>query len=557
MRAVRYLLLLLALLGSQILVGVYLVMNGSLPPVPAYLLISFGVMPLMFALGADMIVGGYTIGFLTLGQRIRAAKRDAMATVPSAFQPDAGLAMLPGETLSLAVRRVHAHTARTILQAAALVLLFGGAGMIVIFSVLPDFSQSQLNPFTLLLPLNNSSLIKTPNTLDWIVLLCPLFWMGTFSWLSVNQHLSSLRSIVFADDRGVTVKRAFHRDEFLPWEHVTVFLWPGVAQPANEPFGGYILIGHKRNLRINITRIRADDFIFDNTKTANTLASALSSYVYEGGQEAYTANARCLLATIIVRSHTPLRVFTTQPSFLRLLFRRFPGRFLTIQQIESMPFAGAPWQPNPKAVEEAMSARGRIVARPRLRFWATFRAVVAGLLVALLLVTFATIIAAPAYSADSFSVIPSVTLPGALTLSPTAIIGLAAGAFLYLLSIPVAVVYAIQRQRTRFPIMIADDVGVTRITLGQSSAMTIPWSAIKAWGIIPPSSSSKMATYMLFTDTGKLIWRESEDAQLAGHAGMPDRLDAYRAQAEHFHALIVARTRLALREITSDLPTQA
>jgi len=72
---------------------------------------------------------------------------------------------------------------------------------------------------------------------------------------------------------------------------------------------------------------------------------------------------------------------------------------------------------------------------------------------------------------------------------------------------------------------------------------------VRAWGVVPaPPGSGRPPTYIVATDSIRLIWREPPDARLAGRDVTGDRQAAYRERAELIHALIVARTGQSLRD---------
>jgi hypothetical protein len=119
-------------------------------------------------------------------------------------------------------------------------------------------------------------------------------------------------------------------------------------------------------------------------------------------------------------------------------------------------------------------------------------------------------------------------------------------------------IYAFMQQRNRLPVILVDDLGITRKTANSATTRTIPWAEIRAWAVLPPKLGDRRGpTYFVFTEGNKISWREPEDAALAGRHIAGDRRAAYRDCAERLHALIAARTGLPLRELRLERPELA
>ena len=104
------------------------------------------------------------------------------------------------------------------------------------------------------------------------------------------------------------------------------------------------------------------------------------------------------------------------------------------------------------------------------------------------------------------------------------------------------------RQLQRFPVLIADANGM-RFSNGRYNRVVLHWLDIEAWMIVPAKPGSATGdTYVVFTQTHYLYWKEPADAQLAGRKVRGDRVVAFRERAREMHELIAAQTGLPLRE---------
>lgn len=549
-----YTLLGLLILASQIFAIAWLIIAGdwsvfwSLGIGLGLYSLGAALLCLMFGTGAVMISAFAAAGLIGQARRIRAIADDVYATELARLQPDPTLALQPGESLRVAWRVSSGTTARRVISSILLIPLMGAFGAVAIFMALPGFRFSALNPFDSIFPLAAGQSYSTPSVFDWIALICPFLWIAGLSVVQLAQQRSLRRNALIADDRGITLKRGFSR-RFMAWNDITAFV--RLSPPDNTPIGGYFLGGKTRSFLISIARATVESIQLNNRQIVRAVASARVAVQFEGSVAGYEVSARRLLATIVARGHTPLYTFKRLPPLVSWLQRRFPQRALRIRDAANAPLAGARWQP--AAVEIALlpPAGLRVILQARPGFGRIVRTLtlwMIGLLTLTVVATVGSLTQAPPL--DLFS--SGIAVCGWYIASNT-LTEFIMGSGIFLLFSPIAIVGAISSQRNRIPTVLADDIGVTRKTPGNASVVTILWAEIRVWGVIPPTHTHRgnaRVTYLLFTESGKLIWVEPADARLAGRDGPADRRAAYREQAERLHALIVERTGLPLRDLT-------
>jgi hypothetical protein len=462
------------------------------------------------------------------------------AAPPATFQPDLSLALRDGETLTLTYRKTASGSAvRTAVTWIILLPLFALSGEALVVPLVPAalaYVQSLLSTIT---PLTVPNL----SAWDWSAIAFPPIVTLALVPQLILTNRSARPSQIVADDRGITRHTSRRRSRFIPWSDIRVFL-RGADSPIDSADGGYTLWGREHFLQFGVISLssvrRSQEIASKNNRTPPE-----PPFTFDGGYEQYLANARRLLATIRARSGEPLRARAGATRWLNWGKRRFPTVAVELEDARAAPVANPPWQPTPEivaAVPPKGSLAALVVLRPRLSAARMAVGALAWLFPSLLFV------GACGGVFGAFLYFPLSTAPY-LEDQSSQVIWLIIAGILVLTTAIASVALARAQQRRRLPVLVTDDLGITRAG-SRETAKTLPWSGIRAWAVLPPRLGDPSGpTYFLFTDATSLTWREPDDAQLAGRGIQGDRQRAYREHAAELHALIAARTGLPLREL--------
>ena len=524
MQVVSATLLAALLVGYEVFVVVHLVTAGDLSGIlsPATFFSFFFV---MLVLIITVALCGYAWLLPKRGERVRAlANRDPAVVYTAPTQPDRALALRAGESLRLAYHRSRSAWLQVPLFM-VLCILFAAGGEVLIFTALPVFGRSSLNPFYLsfLYPTSAAS----PTVLDWLAAAFPLAFSAMCLVAVFWSAATESSYILLADDQGVTLRRSFRRS-FIPWNDILLF-----ARTSSDintgPVGAYMLWGRTHALPFSIV----------SSAIANESTSTRRNrpvYRFEGGYDTYLGEAQRLLATIAVRSYAPMLAMREAP-LVAGFRRRAPVTTTSEEDARVLPLASQEYQLRGEdsgatlAYGEHLKLRTRLAALP----------IVGETLLWMFVLGLGTIlfIRQPDFLESLFVLGP--------------IVGIIAVAFLVAFVGLAAVALTIQRRRSRRPVISVDGLGITGRATGEQKLATIPWQSITAWVVVPPpAGTNKPVRYIVYGNGHKLTWAEPADAQLAGRGIRGDRREAYRALATRVHALIAARTGLPLRERRAD-----
>lgn len=514
----------LVLLGTQAIAIVHLIAaakwDGPLLP--------FAVMtgPLLLVLvGFDVLLPSAAVGvFLRWRMLAAVAGGDLAGAPPAPKQPDPQLALAYGEQLILARRKQPGGCGRS-LGLAFSVLLLMVLSELGVLALLPA-----LDPLYPILAPYGSPNPPVPGSLDW---LCAAIPVAVFALLLVSLVASSLRNRwrrVIADDAGIAVEAPLHRRKFIPWNDILIVLRPFISQTAT-PAGGYTLWGRDHLLVVSIDRRRQSG--------REIRGETGGGYDYEGGYDAYLERAQRLLATIVARCGTPVRVSTRASGMLRFIRRRFPQAAVQVEDALAAPLATTALRPEQSVV--AMHPR---LTQVRLRQRLPALPVAGETLIWTLALAIAVFACIGPLSFETFSPMKAfsgdrMTLLVLLIVSPLVVL-MGCG-------------FALMRRFQRRPEVVADPAGLTVRTGSSQTTKAIPWQEVRAWVVVSGQFGAKRpTTYIVFSDSQKLTWTEPEDAELGGRGVRGDRRAAYRERAEQLHAFIEARTGLPLRELRMD-----
>ncbi|GEM_PF-810289 len=473
-------------------------------------------------------------------RRLRtAAQHNPIATPPVSFQPQRDLALKDGETLRLVRTRGVGNILGMGFMWFILAVLLFASGETIIIALLPTVSRSVLNPFNDILPFSPFLPLSALSVQDWLAVALPLVMSAVLFFSMIFASIISRHESLVADDRGLTLSRTWRRQRFIPWNDISVFL-RGVNNGSDAPQGVYLVWGRAHGLGFQIhARGTSQEAIASRRERRST-------YRYEGGYDAYEQNARRLLATIAVRSYQPLVYSAGSAKYLRSIQRRFPAMTIDLDTALALPLAAAPFQPD----EAAIASAGKplttpLILQPKLQF-APAPFIAESLIYFVLLTLFAFLFSGLLFNnSDPYMPFSLAKLEAGDTLSVIMAISIAAimGFF--------AVLFALSRRASHVRGITATVGGLeTVVGSGRSShRVEIPWSAVRAWVVVPAVPGGKRpTTYMVFSDGSKLTWVEPEQARLAGRGISGDRQTAFRECAAELHALIAARTGLPLRD---------
>jgi hypothetical protein len=342
---------------------------------------------------------------------------------------------------------------------------------------------------------------------------------------------------IYADDEGITVQYGKQCPRSMRWEAIVGVVC--LKHDARPEQGHYAIFGRDRR--------HIEIYPLSSALSSRSLARS-SVIAYSGGYEAYSVDFKRLLATISARSGIAIYTHKVpQPK------TPIP---LTAEAALDLPLAPADMQPqsailsdlglalipNPPAWvgDERKSydfetTNGPLICDPTP---ALSNMVIHASLMAL---AFTAIWVGIIWSALDYSLAPITDLGHPLW----SFIGLSFG-----IIFPVAFLLRRAIYRQRYPIIIAGDDGIERLTLPrQPPAVTpiVPFEKIRAWVVEVQRGGNRR--YTIYAEDDILSWTERDGARLAGRNVRGDRRAAYRQRTEQLHALIARRTGLALRLI--------
>jgi hypothetical protein len=517
------------LVGYEVLVTAHLITAGDLGAVfnPLGLFASIFV---FFALIATLTTCFMVWALTMRSRRFRLlADRDPAVVFCAPVQPNRTLALHDGESFTLSYR---SRGNRWFQGLAMLIfcLVLAAFGEALVFSTLPAFGHSQLNPFYLEI-LYPPAATAPPTLLDWLTAAFPLalsaVCLVALLWGVVTSAPHTLR----ADDRGITSRHA-GRGRIIPWNDMLLFART-LSDARTTPVGTYVVWGRSHFLMFSIVDV-------EHVDTGAKSRDSVTLYIVDGGYEAYLSNAARLLATIAARSYAPLLAMR-EPPIMGRFRRRAPVTTTSEEEARELPIAAQAYQPHATEADASLRFGEQLLLRARMP-------VVPVLAESLLWM-----------AAIGVFMIPFVRQPDFINslFAVGPIVGVIAIAFCIALLGSVAVAFAIQRRTLLRPGISVDGFGIASRQQGDKKPVAITWQSITAWVVVPaPPGSLRPTRYIVFGDGQKIAWAEPADAQLAGRGVKGDRRQAYRERAARIHALIAARTELPLRELRVDA-TQA
>jgi hypothetical protein len=513
------------LVSYGVFVVIHLATTGDLHGLLDYSVLLLSVYFIVFApvITISLCVNLWVL--LKREERLRAlANHDGAVVYTASTQPDRAMALRAGESLRLSYRSA-TKMWQIIPLLMIIFLLLAASGEALIYTTIPAFGRSSLNPFfdsILFTPATTA-----PTTLDWITAAFPvaialigfLAFLPTLSRDTIHQ--------IAADDQGIAVRNG-HQRSFIPWNDILLFARVSRAAQA-LPTGGYVLWGRTARVQMIIASARVAGM-------RSSTRSQRASYQFDGGYESYLTDAERLLATIAARTNTSLLAMREAPLAVRLR-RRAPVSTTSEEEALTLPRADSNYQPQVSenvaklTYGEQLTLKARLAVGPVLGeslLW----------LIALGLIMFFILRQQP-------------VLESLFALGP--VVGYIALAFLIAFVEFAALMFTVQRRRNVLPAMSVDGFGVASKQRSDQHPVTIPWQSITAWVVIPaPPGSHRPTRYIAFGEGQKIAWAEPAGAQLAGRGVKGDRRQAYRERAAHIHALIAARTGLPLRELRVD-----
>ncbi len=450
--------------------------------------------------------------------RVAARGRDPQGSTMATMQPDPTLTLRDGETITLERRRTARSIAQSVILLPLLFLLLAAVCEAGIFAAIPAFGRSALNPLYDALLDGNSAAPPIATPFDWIAATFPLVVFGLLAMVVPINVLTTRRERITADDRGITAGR-----KFIPWNDIQLFLRGYTADPKFT--GGYWVWGREHSIVSFTIHPRRATTVGQTSQTSE-------EFLFTNGYEAYERDAQRLLATIVARGYQPLRMSLAGSRTITRLQRRLPELATTAGQAEAAPLAEPSWQPptNPTITNFDVRLQPRIDGGRYVLWTIVITAILLGLFFVF------GVYKTSAYSASDGT--------GSLLFW----IGFGVSVAI---AVPIAAVLAFVHQRGRRPVIAADAKGVARQTQSSSSTVTIPWTEVRAWGVLPPRVGTTDAPrYFVFGEVGKFSWMEPADAVMGGRVN-GDRRAAYVERAAELHALIFARTGLPLHDLTS------
>ncbi len=510
------------LVSYEVFVVIHLAKTGDLHGLLDYGVFLLSVFFVLFAPVITISVCFYPWVSLKREKRLRAlANHDGAVVYTASTQPDGALALRAGESLRLAYRSA-TRMWQIIPLLLIVCLLLAASGEVLIFTTIPAFGRSSLNPF--FDSFFSAPATAAPTTLDWIAAALPIVIAIIGCTIPLPSLSRDTIHQIVADDQGIAMKNGRQR-QFIPWNDILLFarVTPDIH---SLPVGGYVLWGHTARVRLTIASAKVAGM-------RSSTRSQRNAYEFDGGYESYLADAQRLLATIVARTKAPLQAMHATPLVARLR-RRAPVATTTEEEALTLPPADFNYQPrvseNPAtlAYGEQLTLKARLAAGPVLGeslLW----------LIALGLIMF-------------FILRQQLVLDSLFALGP--VVGYIALVFLVAFMESATLALTIQRRHNALPAMSVDGFGLASKQRSEQKPVTITWQHITAWVVVPaPPGSSRPTRYIVFGDGQKIAWAEPADAQLAGRDVKGDRRQAYREMAHRIHALIAARSDQPLREL--------
>ena len=516
-------------------------------------------------LGADVLLLVLLFGLFSLARsqsrllRLGATFQGEQSPATPAWLRDQQ-PLADGETLTLRYvrnpdlpgrRRVRLLTQTVVL--ALMLTAFGELACLALLPALRSALPATIFAFPDLLPRGPG---VAPVPLDWLVAATPL-WLGFLVILSPAAMWNADHATrVIADDRGVTVVVG-RRRAFIAWREIEVFVHDTpkadrtlkTGKVTSRPVdagtlqGVYWLWGHDQGVSFLLHgRAMAEQQSF-------AVGMAQRLWVYTGGYEQYAADARRLLATVTARSYRPLVLADSLPRWAAGLRRRIPALTISSTEAELAPLAPDAMQPSTAGMADLLLSGARVrLQRPRrLSIGLLLASLV--LFAAIVGVTLVVLNATLPSFASTMSSLLVMERRGDMTGDMTAL--LIAGFCLLVLAFCWLETYLLLAGIfQRRPVVTGDDIGLHGpFGFGiYAITTTIPWSQVKAWAVVTRHKDRLSAgvTYLVFANGASVAWTEKP---LSLHGARRAR---YQRQAERLHALIAARTRLPLRQITLD-----
>jgi hypothetical protein len=274
-KALAFALLALALVANAAVIIARLAMAGDWGALSVAL-------PTILALGgclalpATRVAIGWAILLFRLERQVRQAFANSGEGLPLAsVQPDRAVALRDGETITLLRRRLRVSVVRD--------FAFG-----VQFSILPPSAGGVL--LLIIVPIANALDITF---LALVVLFALILLLGAI-WVVAGFRSRWQR--ITADDRGVTLKCPLSRRRFIPWNDIRLFARRS-DRNVDSPDGSYLFWWRDHLLEIEIA---GPGTAVEGNERSHRVDDA---YRYAGGYDAYAANARRLLATVVARGN--------------------------------------------------------------------------------------------------------------------------------------------------------------------------------------------------------------------------------------------------------------
>ncbi len=461
---------------------------------------------------------------------LRAIERGGDRLAPPLLtQPDPALALRSGErieiTRALPLGAYLSHLALTVFLAPFAFAMVSVSGEFAVFFVDPS-AVEWINPSRIVHQHILPSSVPSLTALEWTAVLLPLVLALAAVVAVAHEGIVTRRQTIVADDEGTSLQDFLSPRQLIPWSELRVLLRTLARPPFAE---SYLIRGARRGFILNFAAAA-------DAELANFLH--LGDYRYETGDEPYETQVRRLLATLVARGHTPIRIGAAGYD-ARSGGAIQPPNNVTVDEVLAMPLARTPLQPPARAIEQASPPDTSVELAVRLlratlfkgaRFFSLF--FIGILAYGLLLSQF--------------------TLPGRGGSNSFLSIGtLALLVGCMILCFLLGLLIAYSNYQNANPTIVADSAGIDALGYNNKEIVTLEWGDVHAWGVLPPDSGAPggATLYILFADKKTMEWSEPSDAQLAGRHVEGDRREAYRSEAAALHALIAARTGLELREI--------
>ncbi len=487
---------------------------AGLGPAVSGVTIGYMVIPILLATLFSVSVG---LNYATRSWRLAPLTTDSWRFLPIApIQPAMNRALAVGETLRFGQTQRVSRILMSIVQVALAIMVVLFFMVIVTTQIIainqPSITTTDLSLFASVLAGFTISLPSDKLVVIWEI----VYTIVCIVCVSQLLHFATSRTAVSADDDGLTLDL-----QCIPWREIraVVRLRPASPLPGN-----------------------ADIYqIITTAKILPLIANAYGSVAIQSGKWRYVpdydANLQCLLATITSRAVTPLRVL--EPDWLAPFqastnpANTLPEwiRHLTLE--DALVISPLPADQQEPA-QPISAGQRRIKLIPRIAFSPRFWLTRLGGIV---------IVGAFAWGLGAYLLLrsPAAEIPRDLGLL-TGSIGLVGGVVAWLL-----IAVGITTRRRTLPIMYVERGGPRPPPNGEGNTF-LSWRLVLAWVRVVQAESEDDVWYILFTVTGKIIWRVPADAELAGR-GVADRRRAFADRAAELHSAIAAYSGLALRKM--------